>query len=450
MPLIDRKTIEHNLTEVIIKIRNKRKIVSDLKDQMVHHGIGVAETQHIINQKKPLNEFSISVLCLLSDKLYHLTKIETSNPQNYFSEQEIKQCQTFEVSIHEERISLPHTFENVTFVRDANFSTTITAQEIKQLMESKLLTYNFETQREARVERDNNDQIVLKPKTNPRSVSEIADLLKTGDLETTTITINALTNTSDTGEEIVYDHKNKSLTITKGTQLNILDGYHRISGILLALQSDETLDAVFDLKILNYSTRRAIKYFNQINKVNPISESRLKETNLTSMATVSFEELKDKCEFLNGKISSSEKIFTSVDQLVSSKVLIEAIDDHFNPTNRIEALQTGQYLAKFFDFLFMTYPKAFVSEINQVRKKSIINANFMFDGYVLFAKYLYAAGINIQSTKDILDKVDFDRQNEIWVKHGIVDESGNITANPKRKIRNFINELVSKEVKSNV
>ncbi|MGG1659456.1 DNA sulfur modification protein DndB [Brevibacillus sp. NRS-1366] len=450
MPLIERSKIEEKLSEVIKSISNDRKLINKLKKGLSEHGIEAGDTQYIITGRIPLSELSISVLCLITSKLFNETELEAANPENYFTQQEIKQCQSFEVLVGEDKISLPYTLSNVTFVRDANYSTTISAQEIKKLMDSNLLTYNFETQREARVEKDKDDQIVLKPKTNPKSVSEIADLLKTGDLETTTITFNALVNTSDSGEELVFNHKNKSLTITKGTQLNILDGYHRISGIVKALTEDETLDTVFDLKILNYSTRRAIKYFNQINKVNPISESRLKETNLSSMATVTFEELKDKCEFLNGKISSSEKIFTSADHLVSSKVLIDAIDEHFNPSNRIEALQTGQYLSKFFDVLFMSYSEAFVSNIGEVRKVSIINANFMFDGYILLAKKMQELGLSISDVKEILDRVNFERQNIIWKQLGVLDEAGNITTNPKRKIRTLINDLVSREVNSNV
>ncbi|GED72601.1 hypothetical protein BRE01_63030 [Brevibacillus reuszeri] len=450
MPLIERNQIEEKLSAELNNISNDRKLINKLKKELSVHGIEAGETQYIIAGRTPLSDLSISVLCLLATKLFNATKREATNPENFFTQQEIKNCQSFEVAIDENRITLPYTFSNVTFVRDSNFSTTITAQEVKKLMDSNLLTYNFETQREARVEKDKDDQIVLKPKTNQKSVQEIAELLKTGDLETTTITFNALANTSDSGEELVYDHKNKSLTITKGTQLNILDGYHRISGIVKSLTEDETLDTVFDLKILNYSTRRAIKYFNQINKVNPISESRLKETNLSSMATVAFEELKDKCEFLNGKISSSEKIFTSADHLVSSKVLIDAIDEHYNPSNRIEALQTGQYLSRFFDTLFMSYPEAFVSNIGEVRKTSIINANFMFDGYILLAKKMQERGLNISKVKDILDDVNFERQNTVWRELGILDDAGSITTNPKRKVRNFINELVSKEVNTNV
>ncbi len=450
MPLIERNLIEENILEAINVFKRKRTNVNKLKKELIGHGISAGDLEYIINGRTPLNEVSLSVLCLLSSKIYAVTKLEAANPENYFSQQEIKQCQIFETVVDEDKITLPYNFNNVTLVRDANYSTTITAQEIKKLMDSNLLTYNFETQREARVERDSDDQIVLKPKTNPKSVQEISELLKTGDLETTTITFNALVNTSDSGDELVYDHKNKSLTITKGTQLNILDGYHRISGIIKALTEDETLDTVFDLKILNYSTRRAIKYFNQINKLNPISESRLKETNLSSLATVTFEELKDKCEFLNGKISSSEKIFTSTDQLVSSKVLIDAIDEYFNPTNRIEAKQMGQYLSKFFDSLFMTYPDAFVTNIGEVRKASIINANFMFDGYILLAKRMQEAKLPVDKIDNVLKKVDFNRTNAIWSQIGVLDETGSITANPKRKIRNYLNDLISNEVKINV
>lgn len=450
MPLIERSFIEDKLSEALEKIKTKRTKVNELKKEMSEHGISAGDTQYIITGRTPLSELSISVLCLLSSKIYKATELEAANPENYFSPQEIKQCQTFEAVIDNDKISFPYTLSNVTFVREGNFSTTITAQEIKKLMDSNLLTYNFETQREARIEKDKDDQIILKPKTNPKSVQEIAELLKAGDLETTTITFNALVNTSDSGEELVFDHKDKSLTITKGTQLNILDGYHRISGIVKALSEDETLDAVFDLKILNYSTRRAIKYFNQINKVNPISESRLKETNLSNMATVCFEELKDKCEFLNGKISSSEKIFTSADQLVSSKVLIDAIDDHFNPANRLEALQVGQYLSKFFESLFIAFPDAFITKINEIRKISIINANFMFDGYVLLAKKAQEASLSFNNIVPMLNKVDFTRTNELWKQIGVLDGEGNITANPKRKIRKFVSDLISDEVKTNV
>lgn len=450
MPLIERSLIEDKLSEALEVIKPNRSKVNELKKKMSEHGISAGDTQYIIAGRTPLSELSINILCLLSSKIYEVTELEAGNPTNYFSTQEIKQCQTFEAIIDKDKISFPYTFSNVTFVREGNFSTTITAQEIKKLMDSNLLTYNFETQREARIEKDKEDQIVLKPNTNPKSVQEISDLLKAGDLETTTITFNALVNTSDGAEELVFDHKDKSLTITKGTQLNILDGYHRISGIVKALSEDETLDAVFDLKILNYSTRRAIKYFNQINKVNPISESRLKETNLSSMATVSFEELKDKCDFLTGKISSSEKIFTSVDQLVSSKVLIDAIDDHFNPANRLEALQVGQYLSKFFETLFIAFPDAFVTKINEIRKKSIINANFMFDGYILLAKKAQEASLSIDTVVQLLKKVDFTRSNELWKQIAILDSDGNITTNPKRKIRSYISDLISDEVKTNV
>lgn len=450
MPLQDRNLIEEKLSEVLVTIRDKRKIVNDLKNELTHNGISTGETQYIVTGKKPLNELSISVLCLLAAKIYNLTEIEASNPENYFTPQEIKQCQAFEVTVDEDKISLPYTFENVTFVRDSNFSTTITAQEIKKLMDSNLLIYNFETQREARIERDKDDNIIYKPKTNPKSVAEIADLLKTGDLETTTITFNALANTSDEGAELVYDHKNRTLIITKGTQINILDGYHRISAVMKALTEDSTLDTVFDLKILNYSTRRAIKYFNQINKTNPVAESRRKETDLTSMATTALEELKEKCQFFEGKISSSDRIFRSVDQLVSAKVLIEAIDEHFNPSNRIEALQTGQYLAKFFNELFMTYPEAFVTNIAEVRKQSIINANFMFDAYIFLAKKLQELNQDVNQIKNIFDKIDFSRKNELWKQIGALDDAEHVAKYPKKNIRKFILDLVTKEVGTSV
>jgi len=449
MPKVDRQLIESNLTSIIDEIKTKRKITTAVKKKLSTHGVSVGDVEYILSGRTPVTEVSMSVLGLLLEGIHSETGIDTANPEHYFTQQEIKNFKVFEVA-EEDRVELPYTFSNVAYVKEGNYSTTITAQEIKKMFDGNILVYNFETQREAKVERDKNDNIVLKPKTNPKSVNEIADLLKSGELETTTITFNALAGTSDSGEELVYDHKNRTLTVTKGTQINILDGYHRISAIVKALTEDPTLDGVFDLKILNYSVKRALKYFNQINRTNPISESRLKETNIGNMATVAAEELKDKCEYLYGKVSSGDKLYTSADQLVSSNVLIDAIDEHFNPTDRLSARETGAYLADFFTELFESYPDAFIRNIGETRKHSIINANQMFDGYVLLAKKMQDSNIPTSKVKTILDSVDFERTNPQWKELGILDESNNISSNPKRKIRQFISQLNMGEVEASV
>lgn len=350
MPKVERKVIEERLDNAISEIRKSRSKVNKIKEQLLEHGVMFGETQNIISGKTSLSDLSLSMLGLVLMKVASESNDLELNPEIFFTESEIKDIKTFEI-LPTDTIELPYTFENVTFVKEGNFSTIITAQQIKQLMDSNILVYNFDTQREAKLEKGKDDEIILKPKTNPKSVSEIADLLLAGELETSTITLNARVGTSEEGDEVVYNPRNRTLTVTKGTLLDILDGYHRISGINVAASKDPEIDAVFDLKILNYGRSRALKYFFQINKTNPISESRRKEANIANMTTSTIEELRVKSNFLQGKISNSDKIFKATDQLVSFNVLSDAIEDYYNPSNKLEAIQLADYLAKFFDEL---------------------------------------------------------------------------------------------------
>lgn len=443
MPKVERSVIEEHLSNVLQQVKSNRKLVVNIKKELLEHGIKFGESQSIITGKTALSDTSLTVICLLM-----LTLSKYGNdiyPENYFTEQEIKNAKTFEI-IQEPSIELPYTFENVTYVKDGNFSTIITAKQIKELFDSNILVYNFDTQREAKVERGKDDEIILKPKTNPKSVKEIADLLLASELETSTITFNARVGTGEDGNELIYDTKNRTLTVTKGTLLDILDGYHRISGINMAMSKDPELQGVFDLKILNYSKARALKYFFQINKTNPISEARRKEANVANMTTATIEELRAKCSFLQGKISNSDKPFTGSDQLVSYNVLSDAIDEFYSPKNKLEAIQLSDYLTSFFDTLMVNYPEAFITNIKEVRKHSLINANQMFYGYIFISKYLKDNNHPVSMVKDIINNIDFSRDNKQWIEAGVINESGRITTNPKRKIKAIFNEATANEV----
>ncbi|GAA4706851.1 DNA sulfur modification protein DndB [Brevibacillus fulvus] len=449
MPKVERAILETTIGEHLAAFKKNKRWTSKFRKELSRYGISTADTQEILSGKKSLQTLSLEVLCIMTTTLFELSNHTTVHPEALFTKQELKNSRTFERQ-KVAKLSFPYTFQNVIYVKDGNYTTTITAQEIKRLWESNLLVYNFEVQREARIEKNKEDQIVYKPKTIPKSVNEIAQLLLSGELETTMLTFNARANTADSGEEAVYDHQHKTLTITKGTQLDILDGYHRISGIIQALSTDESIHAVFDLKILNYSTRRAVQYFNQINTTNPVSASRLQETNTGNLAAVAAEELKDKCEYLLGKVASGDKLSAAAEQLVSAKVLIESIDAHFRPADRLQAKEVGKYLAEFFTELFEQHPDGFIRNINEVRKTSLINANYMFDGYICLAKRMRDKQIPVEQAGSILKQINFERTSEMWRELGVLDDNKAITANPKGKIRHLFHTLDLCEVKANV
>lgn len=63
-----------------------------------------------------------------------------------------------------------------------------------------------------------------------------------------------------------------TLTVTKGTLLDVLDGFHRINAIVRALRKDPFLEAIYKLNILHLGKYMAKNYFKQLNTTNPVGK----------------------------------------------------------------------------------------------------------------------------------------------------------------------------------
>lgn len=443
---IEREQLENELSIVLNEIKGDKKLVIEFKKEMSKHGIKAGDVQSVITGALSLDQLTIRVLCLLTIKLHKLTDRSNIDPELYFTTSEIKDSSLLEI-VEDERPTLPYTFENVELIEQDSYSGKIDIQELKKIFDT-LLVYNFETQREPRLVKGKNeeDEIIQKPKTNPKSVNDIAELLKSGRLISSTLTFNIVAGSSDSGNDVIYNAKDRTLTVSKGAKITILDGYHRISGVLKALQEDPTLNKTFRLDILNISTRAAQNHFAQINTTNPISQSRLKEMAQNRQADYIAKELQNNCEFLKDKVSLSEHLSLIAEQLVSFKVLSDSIDNVYDAKNRFEAIQVAKHLVEFFNVLMINNPEAFITNINEIRKKSLINSNQMFYGYVLLSKVFKDKNIPLSKLKDVMDKIDFSRENKMWIENGVLNAEGNIATNPQKKIKDFFLNVIKNEV----
>ncbi|WP_232699989.1 DNA sulfur modification protein DndB [Brevibacillus daliensis] len=444
---ITREMIESVVSEAFsLEIHSNRKKVNQLKKFMSEFGIGLADTQRIISNKTPLENISDSVLCLLLLGLsktiddYDL-KIK-SNPMNYFTENEIKEAKLQDFSSSDPDI-LPYTFENVTQFELDDYDTSIHAQQLLTLIEGNIIQYNFDTQREAKILKSSKTPtgIIRVPKLNEKSVKEMTDLIIEGKLFRTVITFNARLNSSDTGQELIYDTKNRTLTVTEGTKLDCLDGFHRLTATINALKINPGIKMTFGLRVVNYSTKKAQSLFSQINTFTSQSISRLAEMRQSQSSYV-VKQLREEC-IIGDKISSSDVLVN--DQLVSFNVLDSVIDEVFNPENIIEAKKAVEYLKEAFDAIALGYPEEFVTNILQTKKKTLINSNQMFYAYVIMAKRLKDKDLPANDILKFVEQVDFSRDNQLWEDLGILDAKKNITTNPKNKIKKYFRNLIFKE-----
>ena len=431
--LKERHELEEELIPELQTLVGKKRSINKVVKELSEYDVLEGNVRKFFNNPEEVKETDTGLLYLLSNSVYKITKNENINPEEYYTESEIKEAKQYsgKLELNLTETSLPLTLENSTLVGTSTYMTTMSIQDIDSLRKSGVLNYNFETQRESKFER-RHGEIIQVATLNQKSVDEISRHLEEGTLVPTVLVFNAAVRTSDTGDELIYDSKKHELTITKGTRLDILDGYHRTMGIKNALSKNPNIDFRFPVMFVNYSVPRAQQYLGQIAKANPISKARAEELSKTNLSSVVIQELRDRSE-LKGRISQTERIHTLNRELVSYSVLANAIDEEFNMKSKADAMDVADYLVEFFDYLLGSFRKEFIDEIEETRKVSYINHNFMFAGYVVLARRLFESNQRVTKIKNILSNIDFNKNNKLWEELGLISD-GKFNYNRSNKI----------------
>lgn len=209
---------------------------------------------------------------------------------------------------------------------------------------------------------------------------------------------------SDEIDPITFNHKTKLLTINDGAIISILDGFHRLQGGVRAMTINPELKQTMILSIRSYDTQTAQRYFGQINTINPVKIERRKELLSDQPSDLVVRDLQLKSE-LKGKIASASNITTAAKQLTTFDLMSYAVDNVFNPTNKLEARETAEYLINFYDYLLGSFVDEFIENPSKY-KDTFINHPLMFIGYTVIAKHFQEADIKLKEIKDYVATLD--------------------------------------------
>lgn len=444
--------MKNNRMELLDKIENRITFISDnknasneVKEELAKYRIYEGRVEEYFSDTADvLEDADIREVALLTEQIYLKTGDQELNPENWFTEFEMKEARQFDFLIEhdEDEITFPLTIENAVHVANDVYSVAMDVKTMAQLVRSKKLNYNTEIQRQpTRVKRK--DQIILKPTVIKKNVKEIKDLLLKGQLVPTTLAFNAATSTSDTGEELTFDSKKRTLTINEGTRLDILDGYHRSLATEQAYSENPDLDFNFIVLITNYTTRQAQQYQAQLAKATPLATSRVKELEANSLSDTVVGILKSDSELRNRISSSSIKMNQSVGELVSYRVLADSIDREFPMKTKIDAREVGEYLTDFFDYLIGSFPETFIEFEDY--DTSIMAYNKLFAGYVALAAEMKKLNMKPKEVKTILSNIDFNKSNPEWKKLNILNEDGKVNRKIKESdIGKYFKTLIKK------
>lgn len=438
----DRKLLEENLIEPIMKVKKSKKLINDIKKHLATYDI--IDVQGWINDpQERLPEMDIRELVLFSEQIYQKTGNSEINPNDFFTPVEIKESRQFSGTFESKQneISFPLTFSNATVVGNSAYMVTMNIQTINKLMENNLLYYNFETQREAKYTK-RKDQVIIEPTLNKNSVKEITEHLLNGTLVPTVLVFNCETRSATSGEEIIYNSKNQELTITSGSRVSITDGFHRITASLNALQVNPELDFNFAVLITNYSIRMSQQYMAQISKATPVSTVRIQELEANRLSDVVVQQLKTESE-LKGRISQTNRIHSLNREICTYSVLADAIEDEFKMETKLDSMNVGDFLVEFFDYLIGSFSNEFINNLEQARNETLLVNNNFFIGYITLARKLYEAEMKPKEIVKIVKSLDMSKENPTWQKLGILDDKGNIseTNKARKAIRQYFEQI---------
>ncbi|TBW72007.1 hypothetical protein EQ811_14455, partial [Staphylococcus capitis] len=153
------------------------------------------------------------------------------------------------------------------------YSTKMSVKELGAFMNSGIINYNFDIQREAKLE-IRTDEIIKTPNINERNVREMVNHLLNDSLKESTIYLNAAPTTSSVGDELIYDNSTYTLIVTEGTRIDVLDGFHRLLSVQRALRENPMIDFEFNVVFSNFTTSEAIKWQAQHSKATAWSKNR--------------------------------------------------------------------------------------------------------------------------------------------------------------------------------
>jgi hypothetical protein len=444
-----KEKLVETIKKYISHISEDKNTTIEIKEQLgMNHGIAGGDIEKILSKPECLLDVDVRELALITQQFFLKTGIKELDPDEWFTKYDMKEAGQYDKSIFiEENKTTEIVFENVNVVGNGVYSTVISPKRISELFKKQLLNYNVEIQRQPKFVKRNNE-IRKIPTTYRKNVEEIKNLLLKGGLFTSTLKFNAALGSSDTEEEFTYDANKRTLTVNEGTILDILDGYHRCLGSDAAISVNNDLgDFNFILELSNYTTKQAQNCQAQLAKATPIPKARQDALAAERQADTVVQILRSESE-LKDRITEGGRVSHIAGELVTYNVMADAIEREFPMKTKMEARNVAKYLSEFFEYLIGSYPDEFL-ETDRI-KTSLMSYNKIFAGYIALAAEMKKENISLDKLKNILDEVDFSRENNAWKEMGILDNEGKVrNGADERKFSKYFKGFVEKPFKNN-
>jgi hypothetical protein len=438
--LKSRELLEQNLIKPTLEVKRRRGVVKDIKNYLSEkYSIFDGSIQSwITNPADELKGIDDRLLCLFTEQIYQKTGDLNINPEEFYTETEIKSARQFSGKLLiEDEVKFPLHFE---YALQNSRDAWVVMMDIKTvvgLLKSRKLHWNPEAQREA-TRKIVNGQIIEEATVYMENVHEMKKLLKENKLEQTQLIFNVVLGTAgDELDEVVYDKNTHELTVNDGI-INITDGYHRILAAQMALAEQPNIDFQFEVKILNMTVPRSAEYLAQISKGQKISEVKRRSMSKETNADIIVNDLQTK-SVLREKISKKEGL--SANEIVTYNTLVKSIEKNFNLEKTIDRVEVSEYLQEFFEILFAYYEDEFINNYPTSKKSTMLVENLTFSGLIILASKMKEKGVSPSKINKYIRDIDFSKDNSLWKDLDILDNKKRLSKNAKTGIEKLFSEI---------
>jgi hypothetical protein len=441
---LDKEKFYLELNSVFADLNLNKKLIEKVKTDLSIRNILPQAVQGIINRSIPVQTVDMPVLYFILDSLnkevQEINKeekiieidLKRLNPETYFTEQEIKEMETYKREI-KKGAKYPLVFEQVLKIADDQYLTKLSLQEIENLFNNNLIYYNTATQRNPKI-REWKNKIIQTANVNNQSVKEIQEDFEKELFIPNCLTFNLLQNGED---EYSYDEQNLRLTIYSG-EIDANDGYHRDLGILAALKNRPNLKLNMGIMITNFDENKAKRQIKQEDKKNPMDKRYIQSLD-DKLANQVVKKLNESPESdLKGKITTDTIMLRHNNAFTYFNILSDAIEYNFDIKTRKDVFDISKWLIECFSELIGSYPEQFIDNIGESKKYSTIVHENMFIGYIaLFAKLQHDNNWQ-EKLIEVMKKMDFSIQNPTWNEINLFTKSVNKTT--IKKISNYFQQ----------
>lgn len=405
-----------NRVEMAISDIHKLNMAKQIRERMLFQLKEYFDSNkilQILNKMIPIQTLSENELINLCMFLRR-NGILNINPSDYWTEVEQTTASNDRIKMNQYSNIQTLNFQNVLKIDGFNtqYVTQLSYEQLANLLNVGLISYNFATQRRAKVIKVRN-RVERVASINMDNVQAIKNEILNGTFQTNTITLNIRA----TGKEIFsYNSENMTLNIPiskEDNSIDCIDGYHRLKAIQLAYSENKNIKGSMIVSIKNLTMEQARYFILQESKGTINNQHELELYDMSgniAKLTHEINTYNNKNNILYNSITSeNNNANTLIFYDTFAEILRLSFGDLLNESNVIEIYKLKQFIVDVYSISYMLICKR--HNVSNIRELTGVAVDQMFmSGFLFVAHEMYVSNnkeVDVQKLEKIVRKIDF-------------------------------------------